>query len=138
MLWGQRVVVPTLGRSLLLRDLHTGHFGMTRMKALARSFIWWPGMDGDIERLVQSCESCKENHRGPPAVIPSPWALPTKPWSQVHIDYAGPVEGSMILVVIDAHSKWIEAVPMSSTTSSATVGVLQRLFRLMGYQTRWC
>ena len=117
---------------LLLRDLHTGHFGMTRMKALASSFIWWPGMDGDIERLVQSCESCRENHRGPPAVIPSPWAWPTKPWSRVHIDYAGPVEGSMILVVIDAHSKWIEAVPTSSTTSSATVGVLWRLFSTHG------
>ena len=26
------------------------------------------------------------------------------------MDYAGPIQGKMILVVIDAHSKWIEAM----------------------------
>jgi len=26
------------------------------------------------------------------------------------MDYAGPVEGKMVLVMVDAHSKWIEAV----------------------------
>ena len=31
-----------------------------------------------------------------------------KPWSRVHVDYAGPFLGSMFLVIVDAHSKWIK------------------------------
>ena len=34
-LWGQRVVVPTSLQAQLLRELHEGHIGIARMKALA-------------------------------------------------------------------------------------------------------
>ena len=39
------------------------------------------------------------------------------PWSQLHLDYAGPLENKMFLVVIDAHSKWLGVFPVSSATS---------------------
>ena len=38
----------------------------------------------------------------------------------------------MFLVVVDAHSKWVEIVQMSSITSSKTVTELQKLFSLYG------
>ena len=38
-----------------------------------------------------------------------PWEWPEKPWTRIHIDYAGPFHGKMLLVVVDATSKWIEA-----------------------------
>ena len=41
--------------------------------------------------------------------------------ARLHLDYAGPVEGKMILILIDAHSKWIEAVHTSSATSGAVI-----------------
>ena len=57
-LWGQRVVIPSNLQSLL-KELHEGHLGVVRMKELARSYVWWPNLDQDIERMVASCEKCK-------------------------------------------------------------------------------
>ncbi|KAL3246767.1 hypothetical protein MRX96_057498 [Rhipicephalus microplus] len=39
------------------------------------------------------------------------------------INNAGPVEAHMLLVVVDAETKWLEAVLTQSTTSEATVEV---------------
>ena len=43
---------------------------------------------------------------------------------RLHIDHAGPLCNKMILVIMDAHSKWIEALPVPSAMSSATIGML--------------
>ena len=53
---------------------------------------------------------------------------PLKPWSRVHCDFAGPFLGHMFLIVIDAHSKWIEAHKMSSITSTVTIRHLRGIF----------
>ena len=58
-LWGSRVVVPPQGHTKIIKELHEGHPGSTRMKALARSFVWWPQLDRDLENVVQSCEICQ-------------------------------------------------------------------------------
>ena len=43
------------GREAVLQELHEGHPGMTKMKALARMYVWWPGMEKDIETAVRTC-----------------------------------------------------------------------------------
>lgn len=40
--------------------------------------------------------------------------------------------GKMILVVVDSHSKWIEAIPMDTSTSEATISKLRGLFATHG------
>ena len=40
-MWGSRVVIPTRLRSEVLQVLHESHVGAVRMKALARSYVWW-------------------------------------------------------------------------------------------------
>ena len=42
-LWGARLVLPTTSRARVVTMLHETHLGITHMKALARSYIWWPG-----------------------------------------------------------------------------------------------
>ena len=46
------------GQKQLLEDLHTAHPGMARMKNLARSYLWWLGLDTEIEDKVKSCKLC--------------------------------------------------------------------------------
>lgn len=131
-LWGARVVIPPEGREKMLDELHEAHPGMTRMKGLARGYMWWPHMDDDIEGKVKSCSQCLEHQREPSKAPIHPWEMPNKAWSRIHIDYAGPFEGKMILVVIDAYSKWIEAELVSGSTSQITIDRLRHIFAAQG------
>ena len=36
-------------------ELHEVHAGMRRMEALARSYVWWPSLDADIEKMMRRC-----------------------------------------------------------------------------------
>ena len=126
-LWGARVVIPPPGRENLLEELHETHPGCSRMKSLARCFVYWPGIDKDIEGIVSNCVPCQENRNQPASVI-HPWQWPEKPWSRVHADFAGPFMGSMFLIIIDAHSKWIDVYPMNKITTEATIEELRTCF----------
>ena len=41
-LWGRRVIMPTKLRDQVLKKVHEDHPGVVRMKAIARSYFWWP------------------------------------------------------------------------------------------------
>ena len=83
--WGCRVVVPGGGRDIALRMIHEAHPGIVRMKRLARSYLWWPGLDRDIEHCVKKCHICQSSREDPPAAPAQPWPVPEKPWSRLHI-----------------------------------------------------
>ena len=53
--WGARVIVPPKGRDYLLDELHKTHPGIGKMKALAGCYMWWSGLDMEIERYVKDC-----------------------------------------------------------------------------------
>ncbi|MFH4981910.1 hypothetical protein AB6A40_008619 [Gnathostoma spinigerum] len=55
-----------------------------------------------------------------------------KPWSRIHIDYAGPFEGHYFLVVVDTHSKWLGIFMTDQSTASTTLKLLRQLFAQFG------
>jgi len=132
LLWGTRVIIPQKHRTQVLQELHREHSGMSRMKAIARSYVWWPGMDQAIEAMVKACVACQSVKSAPAAAPLHPWVWPAKPWQRIHIDFAGPFRGSMFLVVVDAHSKWPEVRELRVTTAAKTIEVLRQLFSAYG------
>ena len=92
-------------------------------------YVWWPGINADIEKSVRLCGKCQEVRSSPPVAPLHPWKWP---WARLHVDFARPFQGKYILVSIDAHSKWIEAVCTSTTSSSAVIEELRTLFAKFG------
>ena len=132
LLWGIRVVVPSKHQTHILKDLHRDHPGSSRMKSLAHSYVWWPGMDLDIEKVAKACDQCQQHKHAPPKAPLHPWTWPAKPWQRIHIDFAGPFQGTSFLVVVDAHSKWPEVFQMASTSTTKTITYLRQLFATHG------
>ena len=90
MLWGIEVDIPPKLQGSVLKELHNMHPGMTCTKRLARSYVWWPGIDSHIEELVKGCQSCQSFRESPAATPLHPWIWPTKLWQRIHVDFAGP------------------------------------------------
>jgi hypothetical protein len=131
LLWGTRVVIPPKYQSRLLEEMHEDHPGIVRMKGRARMYLWFPGIDFEIETMVRSCSSCQSMQKDlpPPPLIP--WSFPQNAWQRIHIDFADHGKKTY-LIVVDAYSKWIDAVEMNNITSSQTIKELRRLFAMFG------
>ncbi|XP_033724581.1 uncharacterized protein K02A2.6-like [Pecten maximus] len=135
LLWGTRVIVPPKLQAEVLAEIHQGHIGIVKMKAVARSYVWWPNIDLDIEQLCKACTGCQSVKVAPPSAPLHPWEWTSRPWYRIHMDFAGPFLDSMFFIVVDAYSKWPEVVPMRTTTSDKTIDVLRTIFARNGIPT---
>ena len=89
-MYGEQVVISSVLTKTILKAFHTWHSGMSRMKALMRSYVYWPGINRDIENMVKSCRSCASVAKAPPIKFNS-WPETDKLWSRLLFDYAGPI-----------------------------------------------
>lgn len=131
-MWGHRVVVPYSCREKVLNELHDSHMGIIKTKCLARSYVWFPGIDESVDRQCASCEVCAQTAAAPPAHAPRVWHWPDRPWSRLHLDFLGPIAGATYLVVVDACSKWIEIARMSSTSAANVISKLREICSRFG------
>ena len=102
------------------------------MKANARSHLWWPGLDLELEKVAKACIPCQSSKQAPSSSPLHPWVWPSRPWQWVHVDFAGPFMGKMFFLVIDAHSKWGEIYPMTQTTTTKTIEIFRHLIAAYG------
>ena len=130
-LYRNRVVIPVELRCKVLNHLLNGHNGINAMKAEARKWVWWPKMDQDIAEVTRNCNVCFKNYKQTPATTLS-WPSAGKPWSRLHIDYAGPIDGKYFLIVIDSFSKFLDIQFSSLATSAVTIGHLRKTFSNFG------
>lgn len=126
--WGIRACIPVAMRPTILRELHSTHFGIVKIKMFARSYVWWPGIDTAIENVVNACKTCVVMRKKPPKTPLTTWPWPNKVWGRIHCDYAGPFYGDMYLIVVDAHSKWPEIFNCGKNTKAVK---LIELFKTM-------
>ncbi|KAL0268628.1 UNVERIFIED_CONTAM: hypothetical protein PYX00_010487 [Menopon gallinae] len=130
LLWGHRVVIPQKLRKAILLELHSSHFGMVKMKSVARSYFWWPELDKSIEDVARNCEYCERS--APPKTSLQNWTFPSSPGVRLHADFLGPLEGFMFLVILDGHSKWVEVTKMTKITAERTIDIFRKYFSRWG------
>jgi len=57
----------------MLKELHTAHLGMTKIKTLARGYCGRHQKDKDIDELIRNCSACQ-------VARPEPKKVPTQAW----------------------------------------------------------
>ena len=106
--------------------------GNFKTKALARSYFYFPGIDGAIAKMVKSCPKCVHHIKTPQEVKLQSWNVTETPWEQIYIDHAGPFQGNMFLIVIDSKTKWLKIKVFRLTDTSTTIRKLQKMFARLG------
>lgn len=116
----------------MLQCLHDQHPGIVKMKATARSYVWWPTCGKAIEQIVRTCAMCQQHRHMPPAQKTSSWPEPSTPWARIYADLAGPFKNHNFLIVVDSFSGWMEIFRLSATTASEVIRHIRRLFATFG------
>ena len=126
------MIIPVQFRSQLLQELHTSHSDVSRMKSVARSIFWLPGLDNDIVQLASDCGICQQIANRPAKEKVHHWAYPAAPFECVHLDFTE-YEGQFFLVLVDAFSKWLDVFKLgSSATATRTIQHLLRFIANFG------
>ncbi|KAI4891972.1 hypothetical protein NFI96_009139, partial [Prochilodus magdalenae] len=126
-----RIVIPHSLRPEILRQIHEGHLGVEKCKRRARSAVYWPGINRDIENMVGKCDTCNKyqsKQAREPMLIPD---LPTAPWEKVGTDLFH-CNGKDYLLVIDYYSNFPEIALLSSTTASTVIMHMKSIFARHG------
>lgn len=129
---GSRVIVPKVLRKRVLELIHTDHIGIVRCKMLARSAVWWPGLNEEIEEQISKCRVCQlmQNNAREENLIA--WPKTENIWQRVHVDFFH-FRGKSFLLIVDSKSKWLDVHLMNQGTDvNKTVEKLKITFALLG------
>lgn len=132
LLWKGRICVPSTLRSSVLAMLHEGHPGTTAMQTLAKLHVYWPNINTEIAHEAENCHFCQQSRQNDRSAPLHPWGISPEPWSRLHLDFAGPFEGKMWMVVIDSYTRWLEILPVKNITSATTIEALRDIFARFG------
>ncbi|XP_055923553.1 uncharacterized protein K02A2.6-like [Eupeodes corollae] len=127
-----RVIIPAIFQRRILKQLHRGHQGIQRMKSIARSYVYWPKIDTDIENHVKQCQNCASVAKSPTKTELSSWPVPHEPLERIHIDIGGPVRGKYYLVMVDSYSKWPEVAQITTITTTEIINQLHEFVSRYG------
>ena len=132
---GTRIIVPETLRQRMIMLAHSGHQGIVKTKRLLRDSVWFPGIDGMVEEMINQCLPCQAaNHNSSPACEPLKMSpLPQGPWQELSIDFCGPFpNGDYLLVVVDDFSRFPEVEILRSTSAKAVIPHLDSIFARQG------
>ena len=86
--------------------------------------------------MAKNYSVCQVHQQSPASAPLHPWKWPETPWSQLHLDFAGPFLGHMYLIPVDSHLKWLDVQVMPSITTAKTIEKLRMLLLIIVFLTR--
>ena len=107
---GSKVIPPSSLYRRIFDNAHQTHNGVNATLKLVQNEFYWHGMRNTIESMVRNCDECCK-HRFKPIDTTHKWPAESDVWRRVHIDFGYHRLVGNILVVVDAFSGWLEALP---------------------------
>ena len=101
-----QIVMPPKMRDDALRRLHKSPQGISKCRERAASAIWWHGINRDIKRFIDRCDTYRRNRPTQREQLLRPVELPGTPWEKVAIDIFH-YKRNDYLIIIDYYSRWI-------------------------------
>ena len=114
-----------------MADLHGSHAGIHKAMDLAKTCIYWPGMEADITDYIKWCPKCIKCSNLPVEML-HPHKVPPRPWAKIGVDFFQDHLGKKHLIVANYFSKFPYMFPVASTHHSKTMSHLRELFAAEG------
>lgn len=107
------------------------------MKARARTALYWPNINKDIEEAARRCPVCQK-HRPRNARMPlMSHEIPSLPWQVVGADFLYN-NGKEYLVVVDFYSFFFEIREVQSTSAKNVISAFADIFATHGFPQQLC
>ena len=115
---GRRPLVPLTWRKKAFLAVHTlAHPGIRASRRLMSSRFVWKGMATDVGRWCKECQACqKAKITTQPTAPIQPIPVPSR-----HFTHEGYTH---VLTIINRTTRWMEVIPLASTTATATADAL--------------
>ena len=128
---GERIIIPTTCRDSILANLHRSHEGVNQSLSLARTCMYWPGMEADVMDYIKWCVMCIDNSKMPVEML-HPHEVPARPWVKLGMDFFQDDSGNKFLIVKDYFSKFSFVFPVAMTHHNKMLRYLRDLFSTEG------
>lgn len=104
-----------------------GHSGLNKTLDLVRRFSFWPKMQTDIRKFVESCTMCqREKGVSTNARLYQPLPIPSRPWESLSMDFVMGLPKTKIghenvFIVIDRFSKMAHFIPCKTRNDASYI-----------------
>ncbi|GFW84936.1 retrovirus-related Pol polyprotein from transposon opus [Trichonephila clavipes] len=139
-----QLVIPKYRRTEVLRLAHTSvfssHMGPKKTIERIKYSFFWEGLRADVKKFCESCKECQltRSVRIKDRSPITPVARSELPFQVVNMDLIGPIdppsskEHTHILCLVDQHTRWGEARPVTSLSAKVTREALLKIFSRTG------
>ena len=128
---GSRIIIPRKMRPEILQLIHIGHQSIEKSKRRARQSCYWPGMNSQIENVVQKCSTCAKyatSKRKEPLLTPP---LPMRAWQKIGTDLFT-THNETYIIITDYYSLWPELYQLKRTKTQDVIEVMKDVFARHG------
>ena len=103
------------------------------MKIMQNDFFW-PRMRTYVDSSIRNCFTCSSQRFSSPNITHT-WPKEQSPGQRIHMDWGYTKTSGEVLIVVDAFSGWLEAVPCRNRQAATIITCLRRMFSQFGIPT---
>lgn len=122
-----RIIVPTSLRIEVLNQLHQSHLDIEKNKRRARSLVYWPGINSDIENKITTCIFCQKFRNANVKNEMISHEIPTLPFQKIGMDIFE-FDKKDVLVIADYYSKFLDILTLTNKTANQVITKLKTVF----------